>query len=252
MMPSSYSIPESWLSELPETLLVGDGPYSRALAGVLGAARITDRNLISGVAEGETGGFPQVLDRLGKAILVAPSSHSAADLLQLHAALWRWIEKLCPEGEQHEVTILFVLPPSSGDAFAGSLALGLGLEFLDPSFGLGVARMGDSLESLCRAVSNIRPCDLPPLRARQAGNVKHKLIRRLIKAGSPNDLVQAARDATEGFREQEYHLDLFCRPPGHRNGNALRHWLREAASEGISSEKFADVKSSLATWLRER
>ncbi|HRI12305.1 MAG TPA: hypothetical protein PLX89_04800 [Verrucomicrobiota bacterium] len=203
------------------------------------------------MAKPEAGGLPQVLNRLDKAILVAESSHSAADLLQLHAALWRWIEKLSPAGEQHEVAILFVMQPLLGDAFAGSLALGLGLELFVPSLGHGVARMGDSLESLCRTASTIRPCDLPPLLARQAGNARHKLIRKLIKAESPNDLVDAARAVSEGFRGQEYLLDLFCRPPGHRNGNLFRAWLREAVRGGISFETIGDAKSSLATWLRD-
>jgi hypothetical protein len=165
--------------------------------------------------------------------------------------VWWWIEKLSPEGEQHEVTILFVLPTSSADVLAESLAVGLGLEKLDPESGHGIARIGDPLESLCQALSAIRPCDLPPLRARRAGNVRHRAIRQLIGAGSPDYLAQSARDVAECFRGQEYHLDLFCKPPSHRNGNQFRQWLRHAVAEGVTRDDLAKAKADLAKWLIE-
>jgi len=243
-------VPEEWAAVIPQTLVIGDGPYSGALSRVLGTASISHQELSAGPGEQGDTGYPQVLRELERAIIVVGASHSAGDVLGCHAALWRWVEKLSPEGVQHEVAILFVLPASAGDALAESLAVGLGLEKLDPDYGHGIARMGDSLESLCRALSAIQPCDLPPLRARRASNVRHNAIRQLITACQPNDLAGAARDVAERFHGEEYHLDMFCRPPSHRNGNLLRKWLKEAVTDGVTLETMGTARNKLAEWLR--
>ncbi len=249
-MCHSSSIPVSWLSHPPQTLVVGEGPYARALRLVLGAAIIGADDLSVGIREPEEGGSPLVLRDLERVLIVAAASQSAADLVSCHDALWRWIKELSPAGEQHEGAILFALPHSSGNAFAESLAVGLGIEKLEPEEGLAVARMGDSLESLCRVLSAIRPCDLPPLRARQAGNARHTAIRQLIEAATVEDLDQAARNAAECFSGQEYHFDLFCRPPSHRNGNQLRQWLRTSVTAGVTPESAETARNNLAEWIR--
>ena len=251
MMPCSSSIPESWQFEPLETLVIGEGPYARSLALVLRAGRISPEQILVGIEVPQEGGVPQVLGGLKSAVFIAGASQSAADILGCHAALWRWIERLSPEREQHELAILFILPPSAGHVPAESLAIGLGCEKFDPESGHAIARMGDSLESLCRALSAIRPCDLPPLRARQASNTRHKAIHQLIEAGSPNDFAQAARNVAECFRGQEYHLDLFCKPPSHRNGNQFRQWLRHTVTEGVTPDDLAKAMADLAKWLIE-
>lgn len=249
-MPDTSAICRYWMSTPPQALLIGDGAYSGALSLVLGAGSIGPAELLVGLGEPGDTGYPQVLRGLERAIIVAGASQSASDILRCHAALWRWIEKLSPEGDQHEVAILLVLPQSSGDSLAESMAIGLGLEKFDPELGHGIARMGDSLEFLCQALSAIRPCDLPPLRARQEGNARHKAIRQLAVAGDQEELTQAARNVAECFAGEEYHLDLFCRPPSHRNGNQLRKWLQEAVTNGVTPDSVESTKSSLAEWIR--
>lgn len=249
-MPITSAIPKSWLSEPPEVLVIGDGAYSGALSLVLGAGGIGPTEFLAGPGEPGDTGYPQVLRGLERAIIVAGAAQSASDILRCHAALWRWIEKLSPDGEQHEVAILFVLPPSSGDTMAESLAVGLGLEKFDAESGNGIARMGDSLESLCQALWAIRRCDLPPLRARQAGNIRHKAIRQLAVANDREELNQAARNVAACFAGEEYHLDMFCRPPSHRNGNHFRQWLRDAVTAGVTPESLKLIKTNLAEWIR--
>ena len=250
MIPSFSTIPESWLSDPPETLIIGDGPYAQALGLILGAVVLDVDDLIKGAGETGEGGLPLVLSDLRRAIIVAGASESASDLLRCHEAIWRWIEKLSPEGEQHEIATLFVLPPSSADAFSESLAVGMGMENLNSELGVGFARMGDSLESLCRAASAIHPSDLPPLRALQARNARHRAIRQLLQADTPGALSQAARNVSECFHGMEYHLDLFCQAPSHRNGNLMRQWLRTAVTEAVTPEFSKTARINLAEWLR--
>jgi hypothetical protein len=249
-MPGFSSIPEPWLSDPPTTLVIGDGPYAQALALVYRSAMIGTGALLGNDQEAQEGGLPLVLRDLSRVLILSGPTQSTADILGCHAALWRWIEKLSPEGDQHEVAILFVLPQTSGNALEEAISLGLGFENLDPTSGHGIARMGDSLGSLCRALSAIRPCDLPPLRTRQAGNIRHKAIRQLIDANCAEDLAKAAEVVTNAFKGQEYHLDLFCRPPSHRNGNQLRQWLQEAVTDGVTPDSSKAARFKLAEWLR--
>lgn len=246
----THRVRNEWLCEPPITLTVGEGSYAAALAFVLGSVLIDASALVFGCQENSGEPAPLVLRNLEKVVLVGGVGDSSADLLARHKDVWRWIEKLSPEGEQHDVAILFVLPLSSSSSLGKSLGVGLGLEKFDPESGHGIARMGDSLETLCRVLSAIRPCDLPPLRARQAGNIRHKAIRQLAVANDREELNQAARNVAACFAGEEYHLDMFCRPPSHRNGNHLRQWLRDAVTAGVTPESLKLIKTNLAEWIR--
>jgi len=233
-------IPDAWLSTPPQTLLVGDGPYASALAFVTGAAILAADDLLSGVEEPQEGGLPQVLGSLQRVVFVASASQSGADLLRCHRALWRWIEKLSPEGEQHEVAILFVLPDSSSASLEESLALGLGLKKFDPASGTEAARMGDPLESLLAAWAMICPTDLPTLRARQASDAARAALRKLRCQGGAAVNREAAREVLAIFAGREYQLDVFCRPPSHRHGNLLRGWLRSVVTDGVTPDSYKE------------
>jgi len=75
----------------PQSLVVGDGAYSRALAMVLGAAFLTPEQIFPGPAPYESGAFPRVLGALERVFLVAGNGHGAADILRLHEAAWDWV-----------------------------------------------------------------------------------------------------------------------------------------------------------------
>ncbi|MCB1092390.1 MAG: hypothetical protein KDL87_12715, partial [Verrucomicrobiae bacterium] len=80
---------------------MGEGPYTRALAQILDAAILGYKQLLDGPAPNASGTYPRVLGALERVFLVAGTSYSAADLLCLHDAMWNWVEKLSPEGDQH-------------------------------------------------------------------------------------------------------------------------------------------------------
>jgi hypothetical protein len=242
---------EEWLSDPPRTIVVGKRAYASSLAFVLGAPLINASVLFAEPEVSDEGGFPLVLRELERVVFVSDTNETAADLLRWHEAGWRWIEKLSPDGEQHEVSILFVLPNGGDRNLPDALALGLGLEKIDPTTpGHGIARMGDSLGTLCATLAAIHPSDLPPLRARKAGDIRHAALRSLQNANTPENLTAAAQSVAECFHGHEYHLDLFCQQPSHRNGNQLRQWLREVVTGGVAPDKLEDIKSNLANWLQ--
>jgi hypothetical protein len=249
-MPASG--PLEWLSKPPRILVVGDDSCARAIALILDAGRVTPECLDGQVVVSDEGGAPQILHDLQRVILVGGGSRSSADLLNWHEAVWRWIERLSPEGDQHEIAVLFILADASLNSLGAALAVGLGLQTIDPATsGHGIARMSDPLHSICTALAAIKPMDLPPLRARKRADVRHAALHALRAAGTSDELRVLAHRVAEAFQGHEYLLDIFCRPPGHRNGNLFRAWLRGAVSEAINFEKIDDVKSSLATWLRD-
>ena len=248
-MPASPNTPETWLREPPTTLVVGDGPYAQALATTVGAAVIGPQEILAGPAPTEDEGHPQVLRRLGRAIIVAGINHSAADLVVLHDALWRWIEKLSPEGDQHELAILFVLPPT-GDALVQPLAAGLGLSHFERGVpGHGLALMDDNLSDLLAKAAAIVPQDLPPLRARRAADERYAALDALRKAVSDEALVAGARRVLEAFRGQQYLIDIFCRPPSHRHGNQLRRWLNGIVTGQVTHHDSGRPDECPANWL---
>lgn len=236
----------------PHDLVIGCGCFSRTLACVLGAVRIEPECLLTGHHKLNEQSTPLVLRDLERVTLVCGQGDSSADLLNWHEAVWRWIECFSPERDQHEIAVLFILPDVTSDSLGATLAAGLGLQAIDPATsGHGIVRMSDSLHSICTVLAAIQPMDLPPLRARKKADVRHAALHALRAAETAEELRVSAQRVALAFQEREYLLDLFCRPPGHRNGNLFRAWLREAARGGISFGKIEDAKTSLATWLRD-
>jgi hypothetical protein len=225
-MISNPTMPNSWLEEPPAILVVGEGAYASALAQILEAAHVESNKLLAGPEPNEAGAYSQVLGALERVFLVAGINNSATDLLRAHDALWDWVEKLSPDADQHELAILFVIPAGTSGNLPAALAVGLGLERFEPSIaGHAVVSMEDPLDHLLQAACSLQPLDLPPVRARQASDLRHATLRALAVAETPHDRHIAAKKVMEAFQGREYLLDLFCRPPSHRNGNQLRTWL---------------------------
>jgi hypothetical protein len=244
-------LPETWLASPPSNLVVGVGAYASALALILGGEFIRTEQILVGPGPNEVGGFPRVLGGLERVFLVASSSHSAADLLRIHDVVWDWVEKLSPDGDQQELSILFVVPSASCESLAIPLAAGLGLERFEVGTpGHGLIRMDSPLPALFAAVATVPSQDLPPLRAQQAANRRHALLKALIKA-TEDEVPAAARRVNEAFVGQEYLLDLFCRPPSHRNGNQLRGWLNAVVTEEVTPYNAARSDGSPSDWLDE-
>lgn len=244
---------DEWLSDPPIMLAVGEGSYAAALAFVLGSVLIDASGPFTGSQENYEQPVPLVLRNLEQVILVAGAGNTASDLLRWHEAVWQWIEKLSPEGDEHDVAILFVLADASGSSLADGLAFGLGLEKIDPTTtGHGIARMSDSLDTLCTTLGAIRPMDLPPLRARRAANARHQALEELKDAASLNEptalhaSVEGVRIAFEGC---EYHLDLFCQAPQHANGNRLRSLLQKIVTEEVTQYSQGGLAKEIASLL---
>jgi hypothetical protein len=229
---------ETWLLQPPETLVVGDGPYPRALAQILGIQPVSR----AGLASWEQDCIPStkwlVLGRLRLAFLIASSGDSLGDLVALHRGLWDWVVRLSPDQEEHRLRVIFILP-GSFERFAGSLASGLAFPSVEASRkACSIVAMGLPLPKLLAVAETTPMTDFVAVRGRFLADQRRNTLRRLAsrvscgEAGS--DVVEAIRDAAvavmEAFRNQEYDLDLFCHYPRHRNGNILRQWLGHAVT----------------------
>ena len=250
---SSLPIPAEWLSAPPETLVVGSGPYAAALAFALGTNSFPMDDLDVGPQPTMDGGFPQVFEKLKRALLVVGENISAAEAIQCHGSIWSWLEKLASAGDQHELSFIFVLPAGASTEYERALAIGLGVAGIDSATtGHSVWRRSGSLTELLEVVSRTRPMDLLPLRARRLADTRHAALAALLATfldGDRSKAEAAARQALAVFSGHEHHLDIFCRPPSHRHGNLLRNWLRAAVTDGVTPEWLSTGTNQLPEWL---
>ena len=246
-------IPNEWLVNRAETLLSGEGPYAAALATVLGTVPIPLEHLKTGPEANNDGGFPQVLEGLVRAILVVPESMSAADALEYHQAVWAWVGKLAPAGDQHELAFIFILPPDAPKVFDDALAAGFGITKIEPATtGHAVWRCSGSLTELLGLLAAIRPMDLIPIRAHRAADAKHAALAKLRATFVTDNAAAvraAAREVLAAFSGCEYLLDVFCRPPSHQHGNLLRNWLNATAADLVTSKEWMVGTKQVAGWL---
>lgn len=248
-------IPNRWRCDPPESLVAGDGPYAVALALVVGAEAIRLEDLRAGPEPNDAGGYPQVFENLTRAFLVVPESMSAAEVLRCHQAVWEWFIKLAPGGDQHELAFVFILPPDASKGLEDALAAGLGIaRIVTATTGHAVWRRSGSLLELLDLLASIRPMDLLLLRARRTADIKHAAIAKLLAAAAKADSIairEAARKVWDAFSGREYLLDVFCRPPSHRNGNLLRSWLKKTVTETATQEGWLEERKQLAAWLEQ-
>lgn len=216
-------------------LVAGSGPYATALAMVMGAQQIAMETLDQEPEPNADGGYPRVLGNLQRVFLVCGTSQSAIDALRCHESVWRWVTKLTAEGDQHELAVVFVIPAAGGKQFAEAIAAGLGLSgFCTEVAGHEIVCMDDSLEKIVETAASVKLQDLPPLRARCESDVRHAALQALRSAGTDLELVDSAKQVMKAFQGKEYLLDLFCRPPSHRNGNQLRMWLNGIVTGSVT------------------
>lgn len=249
-------VPKEWQYTPPECFVVGDGPYASALAFVLGTVCVASDEIKIGPPKSRSGGFSLVFDVLKFAVLVVPATMSAPDALRCHQHMWEWIEKLSSEGDQHEIAFLFILPPNASLAYEEALAIGLSVPEIDPeTSGHGVWRRSGALGELIELIARVRPLDAVPIRARRASDARHIALSELRNALAQEDPIStrsAAKAVLAAFREQGYHLDLFCRPPCHQYGNLLRDWLSRSAAADPTPEEWSEERMRINTWLAPR
>lgn len=235
-MPTA--IPDDWLIAPPQILVVGDGPYSAALSGILAAPRVLPQKLLVGLDPNSN--KPSVLDDLEKVFVVVNSSQSAADVLCCHEALWKWVIELTFAKDEHDLSIQFILPLGTGTNFEESLAVGLAAPSIDPqSTGHGISRMSDGLDQLLEVASRIVPKDLICLHGRRMADASRKALGQLHEAAAKPDFAAtraAATEVLELFHRREHDLDLFCRPPCHQNGNKLRWLLEQIVTKSVTQD----------------
>jgi hypothetical protein len=216
----------------------------------MGAAFLTPEQILAGPSPNESGGFPRVLVTLGRAFIIVGNSHGATEVLRMHDAAWDWVAKLSPEGDQHELSVIFVVSPAASESLERAIAAGLGLEgFTTGMPGHGLVRMDAALPELLAAAAAVPLRDLPPLRARQAADRRHTALKALLETATEQQQIGAAQRVNEVFRDQEYLMDLFCRPPNHRNGNLLRSWLSTLVTKGVTPDGEASSDKGPAEWL---
>ena len=247
------AIPETWLQTTPHSLVVGEGVYARALALVLGCGFLLPADLLAGPRRIAGLGVPRVLGQLERVFLIAGSTSSPSDLLRWHDGMWEWVMKLSPAGDQHDLQVVFVMPDEGEGSFTRSLLAGLALkggEF--EGLGYGICRMTDGLTGLLSTIGMIHPMDLAALRSRQRSDTRHMAVTWLRNALAHPDQAMA-REAVASlaaiFNGEEYHLDLFCRPPAHSHGNALRQWMAAFVTRTVTPEQWQQERSAVAGWF---
>ena len=246
-------IPDSWITNPPETLLAGDGAYAEALSFVLGTVAL-NREMTAALPQPNAAGrFPRVFDDLKRVLLVVSERMSAAEALQLHEGVWQWVGKLASAGEHHDLAFIFILPADAPPSFDSALAVGLALSKIDPlTTGHAVWRRSGGLQELLDVMGETHPLDFVVLRARRAADSRHTALAELQAAVSSNDASAASaavRNVRIAFSGREYDLDLFCRPPSHQRGNLLRKWLDSAVTSPVTPDWWATGREQLAEWL---
>jgi len=246
-------IPNEWQLVPPESVVVGAGPYTAALASILGTVGIPFDRFHAGPVPNAGGGYPRVLDSVRQALLVAPEDMAPGETLRCHQAVWGWIEKLSSAGDQHELRFLFILPGSVSAEYEEALAVGLCVPEIDPATtGHAVWRRSGGLFELLELIAATRPTDLVRLKARRSADRKRLALANLRVAVMDDDVAAicaAVRAVMDAFKGKEYHLDLFCRPPSHRHGNLLRGWLNAGVTGPVTQHWCTTGRGQLAGWL---
>lgn len=249
------SLTNGWQYDSTESLVVGDGAYAKALAFVFGTVYIPIETLSDDSVLYEGDSYPLVLENLKRVLFTIPLSMPPADAIRCHRSVWKWVEKLSPLADQHDLVFVFVLPPDAAAGYEGDLALGLGIQDVAPkTVGIAFWRSSGSLRELLDVMEQVQPMDLPPLRARQTGDARHVVLAHLRKAVQGNDSGAVQRLAQEVlivFSEHEYHLDLFCNQPSHQNGNQLRQWLHRIVTESVTPEVWGAGRKCIDDWLAQ-
>ncbi len=249
----TVAIPVEWKCNLPESLVVGDGPYAAVLASITESAILPSEHLHAGPAPDGEGGYPLVLDSLRRALLVVSDDMSAAEALRCHSSLWRWVEDLSSAGDQHDLAVVFVMPATAGREYEDALAVGLYVPAIDPkTTGHGVWRQTDTLMALIELAAAIRPMDALSLRGRRCCDAKRLALAQLRIAAEQGDgtaISAAAKSVQESFCDAEYHLDLFCNAPSHQNANLLRRWLSAGVTSAVTQDWCAEGQRNIPTWL---
>lgn len=250
--PSLAAIPARWYQNPPKILLVGEGAFTSTLAIILRAETLGRVAIKTAPLGNPDRGYPQVLGELSHILLVVGEEMSARETLQLHNVTWQWVEKLAPEGDQHELAFLFILPPNASSSFEMALAAGLSSPRVEPATGHAVWRMSGSLSELTNLLASIQPTDMLPLRARQTADNRRAVLAELQRAVRVEDVSTvrgAAQAALKAFSGQEHLLDVFCREPSHQHGNRLRSWLHTVVTEGATQERLTEETKQLGNWL---
>ena len=250
-MPSP--IPDEWRVLLPTTLVVGNAQYTAALAVIFGTTPLPLNTLLDGPRPEEDGRFRRVFEDLRRVIIVVGDGMSAAEVIQCHQAVWRWVVTISSKKEEHELSIIFVLPDAT-NAYAHGIAVGLSLSEIDPATtGHALWYRSGSLVDLVDVANRTIPVDLVALRSRSARDAKHAALAQLraaITGGDSSAVVSAARKVQAEFSGHEYQLDVLCCPPSHRHGNLLRNWLHAAVTDSVTPEQHSNARREIATWLR--
>ncbi len=227
-------IPDEWIADPPNILVVGGGPIARVLEKTLGAARCE-----STFSPTQASSFsPRVFEDLEKVLLVTDTSSSPADILREAESVWAWVEHISSREADHELAFFFVMPSGGSVVFESSLAAGLGLgSFEDADCGHAVWYASDALGSLLSLLATTQARDLVLLRNRQANDERRKALHTLAEAlcsDNPRQTSEAASNLVKIFVGREYQFDLFCKAPCHPNGNRLRGLLDELVTQDVT------------------
>jgi hypothetical protein len=235
-------------------VVVGEGPYSAALAVVLGATRILESSLrAQSLPSGDRANafFPPTVQHV---FYIVPPSTSVSGALEGHGRIWSRIESDARHGDAHSIAFVFILPAQTSPSYAAALTEGL---CLSPErllqAGHGICDQSWGLADILRLAESVETEDLIALRGRYAADRKRAAIRHLLETACIGNAVavgEAARIVAGQFIES-VSIDAFCREPSHTNGRLLREWVVACANGPVTPELCESGKVRLPNWLKD-
>jgi hypothetical protein len=237
-------MPVEWIKKPPRTLVVGEGVYARALAGILApGGLVTAKMLLQGlrVPHDMPGmrGKPRVWRDVGLIVLLWESELSTADVIWRHAQLWRTIQEWTEHLEFHELKWIIGLIDLPDNDTRERLRQQLLVSALDGNDGYGLwdrssglPRLLDLAEATCGVVYQ----EWEARKREDTGRLMLGDVRDALRAGDAGPIKSAANAAWDHFKLRLVDVDSYCQPPCHPNGHRWRDWLRDAVTNPVTPD----------------
>lgn len=173
------------------------------------------------------------------AILCWQNDLALADLLWRHERLWSLLQESTELREFHEIRCVIAMYDAAGGQPEELLRDQLRVTNLDGSAGYSVWKRTTGLAMLLNLVASSRTTTSRHWTRRKEGDPGYRLLVNLqieLKEGKTQSVIHAASRAWNHFEARQAHLDYYCEPPRHSNGNEWRKWLRRTVTEPVTPD----------------
>ncbi len=247
-MPTATPSPR--LQRVPQTLIVGTGPYARSLAQILDA-----RPFELEMLDIEQPALDRLLNSATRILLVIGGSCSAPNAISQYDQIYTCIRKRSKQRHFHQISVIFICPEHTPLEFETGIADGIGLDNIDTTKGVNVWRRSESLGLLLQRLQSTGAADWSELENRRRSRPKALSLVALISvilSGPLSKISSAAQAVWTEFAEDSHVLENYCNPPHHRNARKWREWLQNAVTGEVTPDLWAEGKKLLPTLKLKR